>query len=209
MAQAALKMVRDAIAPRKRRTFEDFPEWVAACARLREIANEYNSVDERLKGVTGTIAELARRRTASIDDAVNARLANLPQPIAVLVEDREQLEVDLRIIRGVLARQSDIVHEIEGRCANEILQEARPTHERLLRDTRAAVLALSDALDAEQDFILGLVKDRVSVNSLPSVPQRIRQAVGSRRRWASGSNEADRIISEYLGEPWDHSRVTM
>jgi hypothetical protein len=87
------------------------------------------------------------------------------------------------------------------------LNEARPEHQQLVRNTRAAVIALSAALDAERDFMQELSRSRVSVASLPAVPYRIRQAVGSRQSFASGVNESDRIISAYLGENWDHSQV--
>jgi hypothetical protein len=194
----------------KRRTYEDFPEWVSACAKLREVASEHDALVDRQKSIIGTLNDINRRRNAAVDIAVKARLeGQTSKQAAALVEDRDQLEFEMRVARDVLARQSDIVHEIDGRCAAEILNEVRPAHEQLVRNTRAALLALADALDAENQFISDLARDRVSgLSDLPSIPHRIRQAVGSRSRWSSGVNDGDRIISAYLGEAWDHSRVT-
>jgi hypothetical protein len=204
VAASVLKMMKGAST---RRTFEDFPEWVAACAKLREISDEYNSLCERQKSINGTISEIERRRVAAIDVAVKARLEST-QKRAALIEDRDRLDFEINVARGVLAQQSDIVHEIESRCAAEILKDVRPAHEQLVRNTMAALIALADAFDAESEFTTGLARDRVSVSSLPAIPYRIRQAVGSRTRWSSGVNEGDRIVSAYLGEKWDYSRVT-
>lgn len=193
----------------KRRTYEDFPEWVSAIAKLREVASEHDALVDRQKSIIGTLNEINLRRNAAVDLAVKARLeGQTSKQAAALVEDRDQLEFEMRVARDVLARQSDIVAEIEGRCALEILNEVRPAHKQLVRNTRDALLALADALDAEHELIKGLTLDRVSVSSFTSIPYRVRQAVGSRSHWSSGVNASDRIISAYLGEVWDHSRVT-
>lgn len=200
-----LKMLKGAS---NRKTFEDFPEWVAACEKLRGIGDDYNEAMARLSVVNNSLLK-TRLRSAAVDAAVAARLGNAtPQSRVLLEEDIEQIELNLRVLRNAMAQQSEIVQEIESRCAAEIMREARPTHEQLIRNTRAALIALADAMDAESEFTRGLARDRVSVASLAAIPHRIRQAVGSRSHWSSGVNEADRTVSAYLGEKWDHSRVT-
>src|SRR5258708_6015453 len=100
-----LKMLKGAS---KRRTYEDFPEWVWACAKLREVASEHDALVDRQKSIIGTLTDINRRRNAAVDMAVKARLeGQTSKQAAALVEDRDRLEFEMRVARDVLARQSD------------------------------------------------------------------------------------------------------
>lgn len=200
-----LKMMKSAQG-RVHRKLEDFPEWVAACDKLRALADEFNAAEAKLRSATGSLAELARKE--AVNQAAEARLSEkAPLHHMSLVLEREQAEFSTSVAREALGQQSEIVREVESRCTFEILKEVRPEHKRLLGNTLAAVVQLAECLEAERVLRESLSREHVPVSDMPNVTYGIRMAIGTRESWSSGVNQSGRNLSEYLGKTWDHSPV--
>jgi hypothetical protein len=188
-------------------TLEDFPDYIAEREKLHTVSEQFEQASNLLANVNRSLAWMNAATSNHADEVARARLEDRQEPVKIVLKaDRDKLEFDVQVWRSAVMQQSDRVRELRDRYANEIFERTRPQHRRLMDDILTATVALSEALDAEDDFVRDLQRLGVSVTALPRY-WKIFNAVGSRRQWTSGVNEAGRLISAYVGRAWDHSQV--
>jgi hypothetical protein len=188
---------------------EDFPEYVAERDKLQRIAADFNAatgllheIDERRKAMTKILAK-------AVDDRARAIVEDKQTPVRTVLEsDRAQIELDVASLRAALTMQADRLDAVKIICVEQIIEQVKPKHQRMMAEIREKLLAVSDALDADHAFRVALYNEGVSFSAWPVIPGNLVRAIGSRAAFSSGVNVADRVISEYLGRAWDYSLVT-
>lgn len=186
-------------------SLEDDPEYAAERDKLRALKKELSRSGEAIRRALTEARNPNESRAKRVKEAVAARLAGRPVPV-VQRQSLEELEVQDEVIRAAFAEQAAVVAAIRDHCATEILNQARPAHEQLLKRVLDAAAALSNALDEEADFREAVTQAGASPNVLPDVSD-LRAAIGSRRDWGSRINTVGRRVCGALGRQWDHSRV--
>lgn len=184
----------------------DFSDFVAERDKLRQIAAEFNEASAELVDVDKNLELLKKARNHQIDEAARARIENKQTPIqSVFVKNRADVQLKVDVARQALNLQTDIYEEVRNRRSSEILSMARPAHEKLARAALDAAVALSVALEAEEQFRMALARDGVvstismGAGSIFTVaPHAIRRAL-DRRNWSSPLNYFGRAV---LGDAW-------
>ncbi len=188
----------------------DFPDFVAARDKLRQIAAEFNEAAAELVDIDKNLELLKKARDRQIDEAARARIEDKQTPLrSVSVKNRADAQLKVDVARQALMLQTEIYEEIKNRRSSEILARARPAHEKLARSVLDAAVALSAALEAEEKFRVELARDGVvstismGAGSIFTVaPHAIRRAL-DRRNWSSPLNYFGRAV---LGDAWHATR---
>lgn len=188
-------------------TLDDFPDYVIEREKLRRIISEFEQAESTLASVDKSLTNMRRARANYADESARARIEGKQEPIKIVLQaDRDKLDLEVQVLRSAVMQQSERTLVLRDRYANEIFERAKQQHLQLMNNILAATVALSEALDAENDFIGQLRHIGVNCSSLPRC-WKVFNAIGSRRQWVSGVNEVGRLISAYLGREWSHSQV--
>jgi hypothetical protein len=146
------------------RPINSFPEWQEASAKMRDFADRYNVAAGKLQ---------AFRRPAQGHRSIEDDCADgaTEQQLARAADD----------LREAVVHQKEILDEIEGRCAYEIVEEAEPNYQAMLWRILESASDLCEALDEESDFRRMLTSQRVATGTMPAIPRQIRRAISSLR----------------------------
>lgn len=184
----------------------DFPDFVAARDKLQQIAAEFNDAAAELVDIDKNLDLLKKAKDRQIDEAARARIEDKQTPIqSVFVKNRADVQLKVDIARQALMLQTDIYEEAKSRRSSEILAIARPAHEKMARTVLDAAVALSAALEAEEQFRVALARDGVvstismGAGSIFKVPPHAIRKTLDRRSWSSPLNYFGRAI---LGDAW-------
>ena len=186
-----------------------FPEWVEASEKMRKLTGELDESTAALSAFNNASKrDLANRQR--FEASVERRFSGLsfddsetPEPM-----DGMRLQREVNELREAVFRQSEVLDEVQGRCAAEIMKQQRPKHIAMQTRILDAVIELAEALDDEEQFRNALSKERVSTGGFLTIPYEIRRCIGSPRQFSSGVNVSARILADYIGRAPDFSKIS-
>jgi hypothetical protein len=146
----------------------------------------------------------------TVEHAAAARLDGRPLPSRRDVQDVRDLEFLCAALGKALLLQADKLDVVKRRVEQEIIDQAQPRHQALVRTIVERFEELADLLDEERQIRAQLFHDGVGGPFGPAAWPKIdsfARAIGSRSLFESKVNALSRHAAGYIDRPWDHSRV--
>lgn len=150
-------------------SLNSFPEYEAARIRYAEAQHELRSIEERINTVLtemyyppSTSVTTRERALAWLrrEEKPEKRLSGLSEELSGLYDTR-------RILRAAVELQKHEVEAIGARLSKEMSQQVRPEHIKIVARIAAAVKALAEANEEEQQFRGALTTHGYTVHLRP------------------------------------------
>ncbi|MFC5392835.1 hypothetical protein [Bosea vestrisii] len=186
------------------RSLEDFPDYVAARAKLRKIRDDLNAAGLRRDRIKKQIADSITATEELISATrVAYQAGTAPPSVIPLQQQLEAVEVEIEALARVMYDAKAVV-DLEKAAAQDVLfAEAKPRHLALVGSIADALAALADAMDAEAAFRADVEQRGIPTSMLSPVRDTLARQLGYRSEWSSKVNASGIALHDYLNRaPW-------
>lgn len=138
---------------RQSQGFSDFPQYVAATAKLSELGAAHAQLDAELDAARMERADTGGK-PSRLEDEARAFLSGdggtaVAAPTLEAVAEMAQRG---RLLKEAMRLQKKAVDELRAKISREIAEASRPEYSAILGRMAAALVTLSEAADAEAEF---------------------------------------------------------